>query len=133
MTKINIDVIPEILSVHKFLLDTFKNITGMEKRSLVSKYLHFHFPNLFYIYDSRAVTSLRKFQKRKRVRLPQCEFDKEYATFFVKLHGWQQEIYEKTGADLTPREMDRLLLKRKEVISPNQQCVGTHETGVRKS
>lgn len=87
--------------------------------SLVSKYLHFHFPNLFYIYDSRAVTSLRKFQKSKRVSLPQCEFDKEYATFFVKLHSWQQEILEKTDVDLKPREMDRILLNIEEAIPHN--------------
>ena len=102
----------------------------MEKRSLVSKYLHFHFPHLFYIFDSRAVASLRKFQKRKRVCLPQCKhgyekkckicFDKEYATFYVKLHEWQQKILKKTGENLTPRQMDRLLLNREEIIPPNQ-------------
>ncbi len=116
ISKINDDTIPEILFVHKFLVDTFKEITRMEKRSLASKYLHFHFPNLFYIYDSRAIASLHKSQNgKKRVILPQGESDKEYAIFFMKLHRWQQEIFKETmNPDnfLTPREMDRLLLNR---------------------
>ena len=42
------------LSVHKKLTDAIKNVTGLEKRSFNSKYLHFHCPDIFYIYDSRA-------------------------------------------------------------------------------
>ena len=36
------DEIREILSLHKFLMDAFFEMTGLEKRSLASKYLHFH-------------------------------------------------------------------------------------------
>src|ERR1019366_2260152 len=42
------------LECHKRMTDLFKKITGMEKRSLASKYLHFHASNAFFIYDSRA-------------------------------------------------------------------------------
>jgi hypothetical protein len=48
----------ELIDTHKRLTDLFRDITGLEKRSLASKYLHFHFRNLFYIYDSRAAQSL---------------------------------------------------------------------------
>jgi len=49
-----------IVAVHKKLTDLFFDISGMKKRSLASKYLHFHFPHLFYIYDSRASSAVAK-------------------------------------------------------------------------
>lgn len=36
-TGVIFDCIPEILSTHKFLMDAFKEMTGLEKRSLASK------------------------------------------------------------------------------------------------
>ena len=48
-TGVIFDCIPEILSTHKFLMDAFKEMTGLEKRSLASKYLHFHCPEKFFI------------------------------------------------------------------------------------
>src|SRR5207237_7780114 len=35
----------QIIEVHKKLTDLFYQMTKLEKRSLASKYLHFHFPN----------------------------------------------------------------------------------------
>jgi len=37
----------------------FSKISGLNKRSLASKYLHFHVPELFYISDSRAYDAMR--------------------------------------------------------------------------
>lgn len=42
----------EILDTHLYLQELLKKATEMDKRSFVSKYLHFHCPNLFYIFDS---------------------------------------------------------------------------------
>src|ERR1700741_48060 len=42
------------LQTHSKVTNLLTEISGLEKRSLASKYLHFHFPQLFYIYDSRA-------------------------------------------------------------------------------
>ena len=44
----------DILRTHKFLTDIFFGLTGLKMRSLVSKYLHFHCPEKFFIYDSIA-------------------------------------------------------------------------------
>src|ERR1035437_4794922 len=49
--------IEKILLVHKKFTDAIKGTTGLEKRSFSSKYLHFHRPEIFYIYDSRASNS----------------------------------------------------------------------------
>ena len=54
----------EILKTHKFLMDTFYDLTGLEKRSLASKYLHFHCPEKFFIYDSWAKAGIGKLVKR---------------------------------------------------------------------
>lgn len=55
---------PEALAVmvemHGRTTGLFGTISGLEKRSLASKYLHFHVPDLFFIYDSRAVEGMRK-------------------------------------------------------------------------
>jgi hypothetical protein len=42
------------LSVHKKLTDLLYKFTVLEKRSLASKYLHFHFPTRFFIFPRRA-------------------------------------------------------------------------------
>jgi hypothetical protein len=57
----NIENIKLVLQTHYFLTSMLKKITALDKRSFSSKYLHFHLPDLFYIYDSRAVTALRQF------------------------------------------------------------------------
>ena len=110
-TQITDDSIIIILNTHKYLMDVFEKITFLKKRSLVSKYLHFHFPCLFYIYDSRAINALRKLRKGKRIKLPQGEYDREYATFFLKLHSLQKDITRETKVVLSPREMDKILLR----------------------
>src|SRR4029453_4248629 len=50
-----------LVRVHGLTTDLFCAISGLEKRTLASKYLHFHVPNLFYIYDSRAAEAIREF------------------------------------------------------------------------
>jgi len=65
-----------------YLTDIFTKISGIEKRSLSSKYLHFHFPDLFFLYDSRAVTSSRRLLPRFKAEIPPKNVDKEYGNFF---------------------------------------------------
>lgn len=79
----NAENIEEILSVHKYLQDLFESITDMSKRSLASKYLHFHCPNLFYIYDSVSETEINRIIKRKE-NIPYTDADYRYAMYFGK-------------------------------------------------
>jgi hypothetical protein len=46
--SVNRETIPAILQTHGHLMDIFNKITGKNKRSLASKYLHFHLPNHFF-------------------------------------------------------------------------------------
>ena len=100
------------VAVHKKLLDLFHSITNLEKRSLASKYLHFHKPNAFFIYDSRARYSITKVVPKLN-QIPEIDtddFDPEYRDF-VRRCVWLRDHVQKTfGTELTPREIDKLLL-----------------------
>ena len=47
------------LQAHRNLTDLFENISGLRKTSLASKYLHFHVPSAFFIFDFRARKAIR--------------------------------------------------------------------------
>jgi hypothetical protein len=101
-----------ILRVHAFLTQVFKELTNLEKRSLASKYLHFHFPDLYYIYDSRAVKELGVLEKEvglqrhvwKKEHPDMDSYDLTYADFYYRAQRLAGIL------DLSPRQFDNLLL-----------------------
>lgn len=107
ITDFNIDA---ILEAHKYLVDLFESITKLNKRSLASKYLHFHYPQLFYIYDSRAVDSLRQLIRTKSKKENNIDCDGQYASFFRKAYKLSNFIKDKYKVYLSPRELDKILL-----------------------
>jgi hypothetical protein len=113
--RLTTDNIPQILRVHNDLMITLSKITDLDKRSFCSKYLHFHLPDFFFIYDSRALTALRDFTSRvpKELRhIPQLSFvDKEYATFFCKCFDIKNKIEAEHKTKLTTRQLDNLLIE----------------------
>lgn len=108
----SIESLPSILDVHWQVTSLFSRISGLEKRSLASKYLHFHQPNLFYIYDTRAVEAIRKLSsivgRADRAMTPS---DNEYRKFSEKCLRLQRHIEAHFGVLLKPREIDKLLLE----------------------
>ncbi len=104
------DNIGSILNAHKYLLNLFKDMSGMAKRSLASKYLHFHKPNLFFIYNSRAREAIREHTEAVRLVLEESNIDDEYAKFCLRCINLRDEIKEEFEIHLTPRELDKLLL-----------------------
>ncbi|MFZ1492656.1 MAG: hypothetical protein WAU60_04495 [Candidatus Competibacter denitrificans] len=104
-----------LLQIHHKTTQLFSDISGMEKRSLASKYLHFHVPQLFYIYDKRAVEALRLLgglvRRASRITI---EADKEYRKFAEKCLLLQEHVEEQYGVSLSPRELDNLLLQVQE-------------------
>lgn len=108
-----LDNIENILAVHGNLMNLIKIMTGMEKRSLASKYLHFHKPNLFFIYDSRATESIRKLIPPSKNKLDyRSNIDMEYAKFCLRCIDLREKIKEKFNTYLNPRELDNILLSR---------------------
>ncbi|MDP3434960.1 MAG: hypothetical protein Q8T04_18635 [Bacteroidota bacterium] len=112
--SLNIESIPSILKTHKYLIERVFDITKLEKRSFSSKYLHFHLPNLFFLYDSRAMSSLRQFKLKLSNEMENIiemgSVDKEYGRFFCKCYLLQQNILQETGTLLSPRQLDNLLI-----------------------
>lgn len=100
-----------LVKVHGMTTALFSEISGMEKRSMASKYLHFHVPELFYIYDSRAVEALRKFTPHlPRASRTSGLGDNEYRKFAEKCDHLQTLCEKEYSLRLLPRQVDNLLL-----------------------
>ena len=101
------------LQVHRYLTDLFKRISHQDKRSLASKYLHFHFPERFFIFDSRANKAIRSLVAVPKA--PNSPFNKsdqqdsEYASFFRRCKALT-ECFAQQGRKVSPRELDKVLL-----------------------
>lgn len=103
---------PESLIVHGRLQDLFSAISGLAKRSLASKYLHFHFPRTYFIYDSRASWAIKRVAPRLN-ELPEIRVqpvDREYVDFVRRCIWLRQNIQETYSTRLMPRQIDRILL-----------------------
>jgi hypothetical protein len=109
VTTKNLD---EILSCHQQLTQAFYRLTRLDKRSLASKYLHFHHQRLFFIYDTRADTALRRLSVRHKGTKPSADdADRIYAIFCLKCLALRDYVKATHGVRLSPRELDNLLLE----------------------
>ncbi|PIR45181.1 MAG: hypothetical protein COV10_00705 [Candidatus Vogelbacteria bacterium CG10_big_fil_rev_8_21_14_0_10_51_16] len=110
--KIDKENLRQILSTHKYLQSKIHGITGLNKRSLCSKYLHFHLPELFFIYDSRVDGTLRKIYPRWKDFNNTLidDVDKPYAIFFCKALALKNEVEERMKLEITPRHVDNFLI-----------------------
>jgi len=110
---ITIDNLKEILDTHLFLTNIFADISGHRNRSLASKYLHFHVPNMFYIFDSRAIQAAKSYViPNKQLRDTLAPFgDKEYIDLVIRLFTFQNYVKNQYGITMTPRVIDSFLLK----------------------
>ena len=109
-TDVNESNVAKMLDAHGYLVGLFEKLTSKGKRSLASKYLHFHRPNLFFIYDSRAMSSIRRLSVPGRVIDAPRSADTQYAQFVSKALGLRDHVRDEFGAQLSPRQFDRLLL-----------------------
>lgn len=101
-----------MVDVHARTTDLFNRISGLDKRSLASKYLHFHVPDLFFIYDSRAVGAMSTLSHLiPRASRTLGEGDNEYRKFSEKCGHLVQHCQDVFGVTLTPRQLDNLLLR----------------------
>lgn len=109
---ITIDNLKEIIDTHLFLTNVFSDISGHNNRSLASKYLHFHVPNMFYIFDSRAIQGAKSYvMPDKQLRASLAPFgDKEYIELVIRLFTFQEHVKSQFGMTVTPRVIDSFLL-----------------------
>jgi hypothetical protein len=101
-----------MVATHGRVTSLFQRISGLEKRSLASKYLHFHLPTIFFIYDARAIEGIRliKLPKVKKRSLYPKQTDNEYRKFAEKCAALQSLVRQHLGVSLAPRQLDNLLL-----------------------
>ena len=83
--------LPEILATHLYLQELLKKATEMNKRSFASKYLHFHCPNLFYIFDSYSDREINRLVKSKGKWSCPSDADACYAKYCEKSLFIQQQ------------------------------------------
>lgn len=98
-----------LLELHKRLMGVFDDISEEEARSLASKYLHFHFPELFYVYDTRIATALSLLMEGDCGFLALAEFDPAYGRFHACCRKLTNIMLPQVGRRLSPRELDRVL------------------------
>jgi hypothetical protein len=98
------------VEIHYQMLRTLKPLTHRSPRSFASKYLHFHAPAWFFIYDSIASRGLRRLLgRRRRSRLLRSIGDREYAHFVAGAWILRGDLVAR-GASLSMRELDIILL-----------------------
>jgi hypothetical protein len=110
-------VINQIVYTHKKLTNTFKIISNSNNRSLASKYLHFHKPELFFIYDRRAKQSISRIIRSLNIRslnekpeIKPSKADMEYLAHCRRCFWLRDKIKEESNMTLNPREIDKILL-----------------------
>ena len=103
--------IHRVLAAHKYLTDVLLRATGVEKRSLASKYLHFHSPNSVFIFDSIANNKVRSKLKGYRFKVSN-DYDNNYESFCYRCIEYRNNHLEpKLGQLATPRRLDMELLQ----------------------
>ena len=101
-----------VLSTHKRLTDIFKAETGLMKRSLASKYLHFHAPSAFFIFDSKAANEVSKLVRPIQKQFDQTyDSDRGYETFCKRCLIYREMVLEAgIRTKVSPRYLDSKLL-----------------------
>lgn len=102
-----------VLLTHGLLVRSLSDVLSKNARSFASKYLHFHRPDLFPIYDSRAASAIKKLTPDPRfvhVERPKgC--DQSYAEFAARIAYIVKDVRMRHQKNLSLRQVDRLLLE----------------------
>lgn len=110
--KLTNAIVEKSIEVHGEITEELYNINQNRRpRSLASKYLHFHFPDFFFIYDSRASIGLNALSKVLELESKlACTGDNYYRIFAGKCLSLYGTLSSKYGHELTTRQLDNLLL-----------------------
>jgi len=109
-----------VLYAHHKLTKLFAEISGLNKASLASKYLHFHMPNAFFILDSIVERALAK-KNTSRVYIRELEkygieiddINDRYARYILRCLDYRDNLSKKNqGRKFTPRDIDDILFNR---------------------
>ena len=106
------DALRVATKAHGNTVQLFAGISAINNRSLASKYLHFHVPALFCIYDARAVKGMGALTSivGRASRDVGAGADKSYYQFTAKCIKLRDYCKDEFGLSLSPRQIDNLLL-----------------------
>lgn len=100
---------PLILALHKRVMNLFPELQDTEARALASRYLHFHFPELFFIHDSRVEAVALVLTRGEGGFLAMDEYDPVYGRYFASCLRLTALLEPLVGRRPSPRELDRVL------------------------
>ncbi|PIB51766.1 hypothetical protein AOA57_02675 [Pseudomonas sp. 2588-5] len=100
--------------VHSRLCDAITRVTKKDASSFASKYLHFHYPTLFPMVDSRAREALKWIaDEESMVFAPTTAgMSKNYAVYMAFYLKVRDLFEEELGYEISLRHMDNILLNR---------------------
>lgn len=98
-----------VLNLHKRLMDLFPELPRAEACALASRYLHFHFPELFFVFDSRVEAVALVLTRGEGEAPAGEEQDPGYARFVGACLELVDGMVPLVGRRLSPRELDRVL------------------------
>lgn len=112
-----------VTETHHLVESVFSNDDELGRVSLTSKYLHFHRPDLFPIYDSRAATAIAKVTPDSRFTgyaLPPEHATTLYGKFCVRCAWLIDEMTRQANKTPTLRQLDTMLLQIYREVSRNE-------------
>lgn len=113
-----------VIELHGGLVTCLKKLRNSRKISFASKYLHFHYKDSFYIYDSRAkwaLSLLKKYLTNKNITIGEIEISenvntiKEYYSFVKQVASVKQAV-EGNKKKFTIREFDNIMIQIADAI-----------------
>ena len=110
------------LELHKRVMDLFADLPEEAARSLASKYLHFHFPELFPVYDGLVERAAATLCEGACGFLALAESDPVYGEFQARCRKLAERLGREIGRRLSPRELDRVLRAWSDVNHPEDAC-----------
>ncbi|MGH7119008.1 MAG: hypothetical protein ACREFP_08475, partial [Acetobacteraceae bacterium] len=108
VSSVTMENLDRVLAVHKHLVDLIREDSKLNRTAFSAKYLHFHKPYAFFIFDSLANEKLRQKVPRRRFNIPQScvAFDEAYAGFVLRCIEYRT----RREKPMTPRQLDQELL-----------------------
>lgn len=98
-----------VFEMHKRVMEVFSDLPVEQARSLASKYLHYHFPELFFLHDARVEAAAIDLGEGECGYLSRAEHDPDYGRFFACCRKLTDRLSSLAGRRLNPRELDRVL------------------------
>ncbi len=99
----------QLLQTHRRLMAVFADLDEAEARSLASKYLHFHFPELFPVYDAVVAPAAARLAGDECPDEDAPAPDPAYARHVTCCRRVTEQLRPEVGRRLGPRELDLLL------------------------